>query len=204
MREDYSNYNFSFAGNAAKAQQRLLVVFSQADLDHYENVGSYQQLMTVFSEDTPMTGLTEQLMELKDLDSLYQGETLAELAQTASLDPKQFEETISTYNESCKKGFDEEYGKPAKYLHALEEGPFYALECGALYYGTGGTMKVATKCECVDDEFNVVPGLYAVGTDAGGLLGDSYDGNEMPCSMSAWVLNSGRIAARNIAEYLKK
>jgi fumarate reductase flavoprotein subunit len=48
----------------------------------------------------------------------------------------------------------------------------------------------------------VISGLYAVGNDAGGLYGDSYDVIASGAS-SGFALNSGRIAGENALKYIR-
>lgn len=48
----------------------------------------------------------------------------------------------------------------------------------------------------------MIPGLYAVGCDAGGLYGDSYDVGIAAGSQEGWAVNSGRLAARSAVAYL--
>jgi len=45
-----------------------------------------------------------------------------------------------------------------------------------------------------------IPGLYAVGTDAGGLYGDTYD-LLLGGSTAGFAANTGRIAAENALIY---
>lgn len=204
IREDLINVNFTFLGNASMLQKRLFVVFTQKDLDHFENVGPYSRVFSLIYEGTPMTGITDILMDIKEEEgSVYIADTLEDLAAEADLDAAALQETIATYNTYCAEGTDPEFGKRAEYLNPLEEGPYYALECGNVFYGTTSSLTVTPECECVDDNFEVIPGLYAAGSDAGGLYGDSYDANLAPCSLAGWALNSGRLAAKNAEKYLK-
>jgi fumarate reductase flavoprotein subunit len=204
VREDFTNINFAFSGNAAKLQERVLVVCTQKDLDHYENVGPYSGIWSLIAEGTPMPGLIDHLMELKDREgTVYIGDTIEELAQAANLDAAALTGAIQRYNGLCSAGLDSEFGKNPYYLHALEDGPYYALECADVIFGTCGTMYVSSDCECLDADYNPIPGLYAAGTDAGGLYGDSYDVNYSPCSVAGWALSSGRIVAKNAEKYIK-
>ena len=49
----------------------------------------------------------------------------------------------------------------------------------------------------------MIPGLYAVGLDAGGCMGESYH-LILPGSTIGFAVNSGRIAAENVLKYLGK
>ena len=69
------------------------------------------------------------------------------------------------------------------------------------YYTTCGGIKVNEKTQILDEEGQVIPGLYAGGSDAGGLYGDSYDVKFAPGSQAGWAVNSGRLAVKDAKEY---
>ena len=120
------------------------------------------------------------------------------------LDAEKLQETLDTYNGYCADGVDARFAKPAEYLNALEEGPFYAFEVFNGYFTTVGGIKVTPRTEVLDENDQVIPGLYAGGSDAGGLYGDTYDVGIAAGSQASWAINSGRLAAKNGACYLGK
>ena len=83
----------------------------------------------------------------------------------------------------------------------IDENTFY-LQDG--FYTTCGGIKVNEKTQVLDEEGQVIGGLYAGGSDAGGLYGDSYDVKFAPGSQAAWAVNSGRLAMKDAKEYLGK
>ncbi len=113
--------------------------------------------------------------------------------------------TVDQYNQACAAAAgldgedtsaDEEFGKRAKYMHAVDAGPYWLCEVGDGYYTTCGGIKVNEKTQVLDENGEVIPGLYAGGSDAGGLYGDSYDVKFAPGSQAAWAVNSGRLDQR--------
>ena len=58
------------------------------------------------------------------------------------------------------------------------------------------------KNEVLDREERTIPGLYAVGNDAGGLYGDSYDMIAAGAAVG-FALVSGRIAGQNALQYIR-
>jgi predicted oxidoreductase len=58
--------------------------------------------------------------------------------------------------------------------------------------------------ETVDRKGKVIPGLYAAGSDAAGMWGDSYSIRDSSGASAGFALNSGRIAGRNAAKYVGK
>lgn len=71
------------------------------------------------------------------------------------------------------------------------------------YYTTVGGLEINEKLEAVDNDRKPIKGLYVGGCDTGSLYGDSYDVATAPGSQASWAINSGRLAMKNAAEYLK-
>lgn len=59
-------------------------------------------------------------------------------------------------------------------------------------------VKVTKFMEVVNKDDRVIPGLYAIGHDAGGFYGDTYDLKVGEGSASSFAINGGRIAVKNI------
>ena len=107
--------------------------------------------------------------------------------------------SIEKYNGYCEKGVDEEFAKGAEYLFALESGPYYAFELKTGIFASVGGLKITTDAQVLDEHKNPVPHLYAVGNDAGGLYGDSYDVSICEGSCQGFAVFSGKAAAEHIA-----
>ena len=132
---------------------------------------------------------------------LHKADTLEELAEQMGVPVDAFVEAVEEYNDMCDAGWDDLFEKDRRYLYPVRKGPFYALEFYAGAYGTLGDIKVNHKLEVETDDFQTIPGLYAVGTDACAIYGDCYPftfaGNTM-----GFCLNSGRMAGENASEYI--
>jgi fumarate reductase flavoprotein subunit len=61
--------------------------------------------------------------------------------------------------------------------------------------------EVEAAVEALNGNSAVAPGLYAEGCDAGGMFGDSYLIRGFSGLSSAFAINSGRIAGRNVLRY---
>jgi succinate dehydrogenase/fumarate reductase flavoprotein subunit len=68
-------------------------------------------------------------------------------------------------------------------------------------YGTLGGIKINHKTEVLTKDYEVIRGLYAVGTDTCGIYGDSY-AFVLPGNTIGFAVNSGRIAGENVLEYI--
>ncbi len=130
--------------------------------------------------------------------------SIEELSVAMGVDPVIVRATIDEYNSFCAVGHDRLFAKPSKYLRPLVGPRFYAVKARTVALGTKGGIKVNEKLEALDKKNAVIPGLYAGGFDAGGMYGDSYPIRVSSGLSSAFALNSGRIAGRNVLTYLTR
>ena len=85
-------------------------------------------------------------------------------------------------------------------MEPIEKAKFYCCRQHVGGYGSLGGILINFKTEVMTDNYSVIPGLYAAGTDACNIYGESYPfilaGNTM-----GFCLNSGRIAGENAARF---
>ena len=198
--EDLWIGNFAAGGIAARNQRKTFVIFTEADLASWEQSGPYG---TVFTFGTPGVPMSEARAQLEKLSSCHKADTIEELAKSVGLDSAALKTTVDAYNGFCDEGIDEDFGKATEYLYPVKEAPFYILEVADGYYTTVGGLEISENTEALDADNNVIPGLYVGGCDTGSLYGDSYDVATAPGSQASWAINSGRLAMKHAAEYLK-
>ena len=75
------------------------------------------------------------------------------------------------------------------------------MRCVTMTLGTLGGIKINHNTEVVDKGDNIIPGLYAVGNDASGMYGDSYN-IYLSGGTLGFAVNSGRIAGENALKYI--
>ncbi len=129
---------------------------------------------------------------------IAQADTLEELAEKLGINVEGFVAAVEEYNAMCADGFDALFEKDRQFMIPLEEGPFYGCKQFMGAYGTLGGVLVNHKLEVMTDEYETIPGLYCVGTDACTIYGDSYNFC-IPGNTMGFCLNSGRIAGENAA-----
>ena len=110
--------------------------------------------------------------------------------------------TIQRYNRFADQGSDDDFGKDPQYLQKVAQGPFYGFHLNIGAFCTMGGLKVTPANEVLDNQAHVIPGLYAAGNDASGLVGDTY-GPNMPGTCVGYAFYSGRNADHHINDYLK-
>lgn len=207
-KEDLWLDDFAGAGICVRNQEKTFVLFTEKDMQRWEESGPDGQ---VFSFGTPGKALSEARQVLEKSEGCHKGDSLESLCKDVGLDASTVKDTVAQYNAYCAAAVgldgddtsaDVEFGKRAKYLHGVEEGPYWLCEVADGFYTTCGGIKVNEKTQVLDTDGQVIPGLYAGGSDAGGLYGDSYDVKFAPGSQAAWAVNSGRLAMKDAKEYL--
>lgn len=209
-KEDLWIDDFAGAGICVRNQTRTFALFTEEDMKRWEADGPDGQ---VFSFGTPGKPLSKAREQLEKASGCHVGSDLAALCREVGLDAAAVQATVDDYNEQCAAaagldgedtGADAEFGKRAKYMRAVAEGPYWLCEIADGYYTTCGGIKVNEKTQVLNEEGEVIGGLYAGGSDAGGLYGDSYDVKFAPGSQAAWAVNSGRLAIKDAVKYLGK
>lgn len=125
----------------------------------------------------------------------FSGDTIAELArnivnkyQRKPMPAEKLEETVSKYNAYVDAGKDPDFGKPSP-QNKIQTPPFYAGWATPVIHDTRAGLRIDAKCQVIDLNGKVIPGLYCGGESAGGF---SQHGLAR-CTVQ------GRIAGRNAA-----
>ena len=171
-------------------------ILSQADVDRLVSEGSEIAIGEFVVYHKPMTGLLPELEAHLESGLVKKADTFEELAEQMGVPTDAFVETMAAYNEACERGVDEAYFKKPQYLRALVEPPFYGIPLATGTMGSAGGIKVNGDMQVITSDGDAIPGLSAVGLDATGLYGDSYN-MEIPGCANGFAHTSGRIAARH-------
>ena len=101
----------------------------------------------------------------------------------------------------CEAGFDEDFLKAPEWLTPVgDEGPYYLFKHCIGIFTTCDGVHVNENAQVLNANGEPVPGLFAGGMDAGGLMGDAYDVAVAPTSTQGWCVFCGRAAAKFVAE----
>lgn len=129
-------------------------------------------------------------------------EELLDAIGADNIDIEAAKASIERYNELAKAGNDDDFGKKASRMFALDTPPFYASKFGT---------SVMLVCMCglqsdyqghtYDADGNVVPGLYVAGNVMGNRFKVQYP-TTVPGISHSVCLTEGRIAARTAVEEL--
>ncbi len=121
---------------------------------------------------------------------LITGNTLAELASLTGIPADNLTSSLARYNAQQKAGVDEDFGRSATGMTALETAPFYAVRVKPAIHHTMGGLSVNTKTQVLTTEGKPIPGLYAAGEVTGGLHG----ANRLGGNGVADIVVNGRLA----------
>ena len=122
---------------------------------------------------------------------LVKGETIAELAQNAGIDPVGLEKTVRDYNVGAAKGEDPAFGrgrtafnryladpenKPNPCVAPVQKGPFFAVKLIMGDLGTFDGIQTSVVGEVLKRDGTAITNLYAVGNDRASIMGGNYPG----------------------------
>ena len=134
----------------------------------------------------------QQAVEGKSRDAV--ADSIEELAEKIKVDPAVLKATYDRYCELVEKGVDEDFGKPAKFLHPIKGSKFAALRLHPCVTVTFGGLETDVSARVMKPDGSIIPHLYAAGEVAGtGMYGTQYP----TCGTSiGGALFYGRIAGR--------
>jgi fumarate reductase flavoprotein subunit len=156
---------------------------------------------TVLGSPAPEPDMAAALDEGVEEGLLYKGDSIAQLAKAAGIDPDELEKTVAAYNALVHAGEDTQFYKPVENLFSVEEGPFYAIELIPAWYSTLNGVRINGNIEVVDKDDRAIPGLYAGGLDSGEFYKDNYNhGFSGGCSGYSYF--TGFFAVDKAKEYL--
>ncbi|WP_024287275.1 FAD-dependent oxidoreductase [Cellulomonas sp. KRMCY2] len=211
--------NTVYTGNAI-ARQRERVAFtivSDSVIDDYRAKGLdyvtfHHNVKTVDKWDKEVDAYVSGAgVEASGLSDLHNDEqrhtknfwvcdTLDEVAELTGIDAGALKATVEEYNQLCATT-DDQFFKPYKYLRPLTGAKYYVARHFPAGYGSLGGVAVNDDLQVLDTAGLPIDGLYASGTDACGIFGDSYC-FYLPGNTMGFAINSGRMAGYHANRYI--
>jgi succinate dehydrogenase/fumarate reductase flavoprotein subunit len=129
-----------------------------------------------------------------ELKILRQADTIEELARMIGAEPGVLQETIDRWNALCRRGGDDDFGRPAGTMMPIEVPPFIVGEVWPTVSNTQGGPVHNANQQILTAGGEAIPRLYAAG-ELGSSFGHLYlsGGNITEC------LVTGRVAGRQSA-----
>ena len=88
--------------------------------------------------------------------------------QRVPMPPQNLAATVARYNSFVEAGKDADFGKP-KPLYKIATPPFYAAWATPVIHDTRAGLRINARCQVIDMNGEVIPGLYCGGELAGGF-----------------------------------
>ena len=157
----------------------------------------------ILKENDPITDIDKIISIGEEMGIVVEADSLEELAK--KIGAADLKETVEKYNSYAKDGNDPEFNKAKENLKEVSGKKYYAIKGTGYSYSTCGGLNVNENIEVLDKDGNVIPGLYAAGTDSMGVLLSETTGYiDYGGIDHGWCLTSGKIAGENAAKYASK
>ena len=135
----------------------------------------------------------------------FKADTIEDLAQQIGVPPENLLATMKRVNKFAEQKNDPDFNRSPEHLEKfnLEKGPYYALKAIRCFFLTLGGVTATPHFEAKTPQGDVIPNLFVVGQDIGGLYDSSYD---LRCegSASSFAMTSGRVAAETALGQIEK
>lgn len=128
---------------------------------------------------------------LIDSGYLIKADTLDELALKLNINADNLKQSVLQFNQAAQTGHDSLFGKgstaynqylgdpdhsPNPCLGSISAKPFYAVKVYPGDIGTASGLLTTPDAQVLDEQLNVIDGLYAVGNDMQSIMGGHYPG----------------------------
>lgn len=124
------------------------------------------------------------------------GESLTALAETMDMDAETLEKTVTDYTSYVEKGTDDEFERAENTMvQSLAEGSYYAIPVTPSIHHTMGGLKIDPTTHVLNEDGEVIKGLYA----AGELVGGVHGGNRIGGNAILDIIVFGRMAGKTAA-----
>lgn len=198
-----------FAGESVDVQpfKRNFVIFGT---DTIEDI--VKKRKTIYFHETGMAGeglklddpydwfdhIPEDMEKAAAEGQIGRFDTLEEVAAYIGCDPDTLKESVARYNLACERGYDDEFLKRPEFLIPLVKAPYYVINGYAGIDTFLGGIKVDYRQRVLNESWQPIPGLYMVGTGAGGWINTGYG---YPGTCLGYSLYSGWYAGKEAAQY---
>ena len=130
-----------------------------------------------------------------DFGTLFEGNTLEEVAEAAGVDAAALVATVEHWNEMCEAGEDADFNYRST-MNTFGKAPYYLQRVVPAVHHTMGGVHITTDAQVVKADGSTVPNLFAAGEITGGIHGT----NRLGSDAIADVITFGRIAGASAAQ----
>ena len=124
------------------------------------------------------------------------GATYEELGKAMGVDEAALAETMNNWNGYVEAKSDPDFGRTS-FANPLNTAPYYAIKVTAGVHHTMGGLKINSNTEVLNENGEVIPGLFAAGEVTGGVHGANRLGGNAVADFTVF----GRIAGAAASDY---
>lgn len=124
-----------------------------------------------------------------------QADSLETLADKIQINAKQLTQTVDEWNESVANKKDARYGRQTG-MHQIDTASFYAIHVAPAVHYTMGGIHIDRETHVLDENGEIIPGLFAAGEVAGGLHGNNRVGGNSIAETVVFGRQAGIQASR--------
>lgn len=121
---------------------------------------------------------------------IIKADTLEELAEKLGRDPATLKAAVERFNQMARAGKDDDFGRSAETMSALDTPPYYAVGITPALVATTGGAERNTKAQVLKWDGSVIPNLYEAG-ELGSYVSNLYQNGVF----LAEAIATGRAAA---------
>ena len=135
----------------------------------------------VMDSDTYPTGdelnnFGETINQLVEAGRAFKGETLEELAEKIGVPAENLVAAVTEFNRHAEggdlAGTPDDFGRTL-FSTPIDNGPFYAAARVPTVHHTMGGVRINQYCQVINENGQIIPGLYAAGEVTGGIHGSN-------------------------------
>lgn len=136
----------------------------------------------------------ETIDELVEQGQVVKGDTIEELAENMGVDADNLKAAVETYNKAVDGEIEDPIGKQVM-ENKFDKAPFYAgIRVPTIHHTMGG-LEIDSDAHVINQDGEIIDGLYAAGEVTGGIHGSNrLGGNALPDTVVF-----GKIAGTNAA-----
>lgn len=126
--------------------------------------------------------------------SYFEADTIEEVCDHFGVDANNVKKAIEQWNEDAKTGVDTAFGYAGD-MKPFGDAPYAMFPiCPTVHYTMGG-VAINANAEVIDESGRAIPGLFAAGEVAGGIMGS----NRLGTTSYTDIIVFGRLAGANAA-----
>lgn len=122
--------------------------------------------------------------------------SIDEMAEFFGIDKNNLKETIKKFNEDSENGKDTLFNL-RRLGFKIEKAPFYCLKAVPAVHHTMGGLRINKDANVLDQNGNIIKGLYAAGETTGGIHGNNRLGSVSITDITVFGIIAGINAAKN-------